>query len=367
MLCLLTATGVWIGSLATRSDAQDEGTFVPPGSKEAAAEPFQVFLSPTGLDAHSGLSPAEPVQTLARVHEVLQAAAPATDVEVRVAQGVYVAPPITWTFLVPGHTVSFLPIDYEYGDGAGDIAGRPVFRGDGTSGFWLTARLPEGHPGGEVGLRFYYFQVDLYDLGGLAIDGGITTVDGVRRPATAGHNGNTIVGMHFTRLGSRWADTSQHGFGAVDLVNSSRNLVLDNHFARLENSGTGQNLIHGVYLAHHSTANLVRDNRFEMVSGDPIRARNDSNDNEVFHNVFQRSGQAAMYSDWFCDAECAREESRARECPSHGNVVRENDIGSGYSGDTVSEWHLAQGGLHYAGGDGCTNDGQPRVRTYGNE
>lgn len=38
-----------------------------------------------------------------------------------------------------------------------------------------------------------------------------------------------------------------------------------------------------------------------------------------------------------------------------------------YSGGTIPNWHLSQGGLHYAGGDGCSNDEQPRVRTYGNE
>jgi hypothetical protein len=362
---VIGATGVWIGTVAARSDAQDEDSFLPPAVDQATA-PFRVYLSPTGLDTNSGLSPAEPINTLSRAQQVLQKAAPAADVEVRIEQGVYVAPPSTWTFVVPGRTVSFLPIDYEYGETAADIAGRPVFRGDGTTGFWLTAQLPEGHPGGDIGLRFYYLQVDLYDRGGLTIDGGFTTVDGIRRPASSGHNGNTIAGMYFTRLGSRWSGTTHHGFGAVDLVNSSNNLVLDNHFSRLENVGTGEDLIHGVYLAHHSTGNSVRGNRFEIISGDPIRIRNDSNDNDVFHNVFERTGRFALYSDWFCDAECAREENRARECPSHGNVFRENDIGSGYSASTISDWHLAQGEMDSDGGEGCTNGGQPRVRAFGN-
>lgn len=359
-MCLGTTAVLGIGSLTGPSaDAQDGGAFISPG------RPFQVFLSPTGDDANSGLSPADAVRTLARAHEVLVAAGPATDVEVRIEQGVYVAPPTTWTFLVPGHTVTFLPIDYEYGGDADDIAGRPVFRGDGTSGFWLTAQLPEGHAGGDVGLRFYHLQVDQYDLGGLKLDGGITTVDGIRRPASSGHNGNAIVGMYFTRLGSRWAGTA-HGYGGVDLVNSRHNLIRDNHFVRLENTGSGSGLMHGVYLAHHSMANTVHGNRFEIISGDPIRTRNDSNDNEAFGNVFERSGQTAQYSDWFCDARCTEGNRRSRECASHGNVFRENDIVTGYSGNAISHWHVAPGDLDYAGGAGCSNDGQPRVSTYGN-
>ncbi|HEY8472997.1 MAG TPA: hypothetical protein VIL37_10240 [Natronosporangium sp.] len=361
----MTAGSVGV-MLALSADARGEGRFSPPGARtEPQTGPFRVYMSPSGADNNSGLSPEEPVQSLARAQEVLQAAAPTTDVEVRIEQGVYIAPPTTWTFLVPGHTVTFLPIDYAYGAGADDIAGRPVFRGDGSSGFWLSAELPEGHPGGDAGLRFYYLQVDQYDLGGLKLDGGVVEVDGMQRPATEGHNNNVIVGMYFTRLGSRWAGT-EHGFGGVDLVNSRNNLIVDNHFVRLENTGTGKGLMHGVYLAHHSMENTVRDNRFEMISGDPIRTRNDSNDNEVFHNAFQRTGEIAHFSDWFCDTECTQGNLRPRECASHGNVFRENEVESGYSGSEISQWHVAPGDLEYAGGTGCSNDDQPRVQTYDN-
>lgn len=367
IVLILGTTAGFIGVLmAVSADARGEGSFSPPGARrEPGTDPFRVYLSPSGVDANSGLSPAEPVQTLARAHEVLHAAAPTTDVEVRIEQGVYVAPSTSWTFLVPGHTVTFLPADYTYGAGADDIAGRPVFRGDGSSGFWLSAQLPEGHPGGDVGLRFYYLQVDQYDLGGLKLDGGIGAIEGVQRPTSAGHNGNVIVGMHFTRLGSRWGGT-EHGYGGVDLVNSSNNIILENHFVRLENTGAGSVLIHGVYLAHHSTANTVRDNRFEMISGDPVRTRNDSNDNEVFHNVFQRSGATAHFSDWFCDTGCAQQNRRSHECASHGNVFRDNEIVSGYAGGAISEWHVTPGDIHYAGPAGCSNEGQPRVLTHGN-
>jgi hypothetical protein len=336
------------------------------GSSRATPEGvFRVYLAPTGSDANSGLTPDNPVRTLARAEAILRAKAPATNVEVRIARGTYVAPPTTWKFLVPGHTVTFLPADFELDQADAEVAGRPVFRGDGTSGFWFTARLPAGHLGGSGGLRFYYLRVERYDLGGLRINGGTVAVDGILRPATAGHNGNTIIGMYFTQLGSRWAPT-RFGYGGVDLINSRDNLIEGNHFALLENASPRRSLMHGVYLAHHSTTNTVSHNRFDTVSGDPIRTRNESNSNDVFGNVFHRSGTTAQFSDWFCDVGCAQDRDRARECASHGNLFRQNDSVSGYLEEAVPIWRVFPGDRYYAGGPGCGNEGQQRVSAWGN-
>jgi hypothetical protein len=359
-LTAVLASAIALAQASPQDAAGEVGQFV-----DEVNGPFRVYLAPTGSDANSGLSPTSAVHTLGRAQAVLQEAAPTTDVEVRIEQGTYAAPPTAWTFLVPGRTVTFLPIDYEYGERSSDIAGRPVFRGDGTSGFWLTARLPEGHAGSNSGLRFYYLHVEQYDLGGVKIDGGVTTVGGIRRPATGGHNGNTIFGMYFTKLGSRWAGPG-FGYGGIDLINSRNNLIQNNHFTHIENTGSDAGLIHGLYLAHHSASNTISSNQFEMISGDAIRTRNDSNDNDVFYNVFRRTGKDAQFSDWLCDTACAEQHSTSRDCASHGNVFRENDNVSGYSGGEISDWHLFQGDLHYAGRKGCSNDGQERVRTWGN-
>jgi hypothetical protein len=207
--------------------------------------------------------------------------------------------------------------------------------------------------------------VEHYDVGGVKIDGGVTTVNGIRRPATDGHNGNTIFGMYFTKLGSRWAGPG-FGYGGIDLINSRNNLIQNNHFVHIENTGPDAGLIHGLYLAHHSGSNTISRNRFEMISGDAIRTRNDSNDNDMFYNRFQRTGKDAQFSDWLCDAACAERHNIARDCASHGNVFRENENISGYSGGEISDWYLFQGDLHYAGHKGCSNDGQERVGAWGN-
>lgn len=328
---------------------------------------YTVYVNPTGSDANNGLTPATAVKTLERVEAVLTAANPQSDVEVRISQGTYVAPTTTWRFYVADHTISFMPIDYDYGDGIGGIAGRPVFRSNGSGGYWFSARLPTGHPGGNTNLRFYYLQVERYASGGLQFHGGVTTNSyGITVPASGGVNNNTVYGMMFTQLGSKYS-TAGYGYGGLNTWNSSGNLIRNNHFLYHENTGTDAGLIHGIYLAHHSNRNTVSANRFSVISGGPMRTRNDSNDNDIYGNIFERTGVPGYYSEWFCDTSCVNANpGHARECASHGNVFHENDLVSSYSGGTVSTWSLTPPGIDYVGGAGCDNAGQPRLRTWGN-
>jgi hypothetical protein len=336
-------------------------------SPAAAAEVFTVYLRATGSDANDGMTPETGVKTLDRVQAILSAAAPQLDVEVRIGQGAYVAPRTYWRYYIPGHTISFMPIDYEYGEGIGDIAGRPVFRGNGTAGFWFSARLPAGHSGGDTNLRFYYLQVERYSSGAVELHGGTTTNSaGIMVPATAGANRNVFFGNQFSNLGTKF-NSASIGYGGIDAVNSSGNVIENNHFLNNENTGSNAGLIHGVYLAHHSNGNVVKNNRFRYVSGGPMRTRNDSNDNDIFGNSFERAGRGGYYSEWFCDSPCVAENpGHARECASHGNLFHDNDVISGYTGGTLSLWQLTPAGTTYAGGAGCDNEGKPRLRTYGN-
>src|SRR5262245_58595580 len=73
----------------------------------AQASTMVVYLSPTGSDANPGTLYL-PIKSLARALAVLRAQQPTGDVEIRIAQGVYVAAPLKWDFYVKGHTVSFL-------------------------------------------------------------------------------------------------------------------------------------------------------------------------------------------------------------------------------------------------------------------
>jgi hypothetical protein len=325
---------------------------------------FRVYLDPTGSDANDGRSPTSAVQSLAQVQRVIAAARPASDVEVRIKQGTYVASPLEWTTYVPGRSITFLPIDYDYGEGVTGFAGRPIFRGNGSAGFWFRATLPSGDSGGDTRLRFYYLQVERYSSGGIMFDGGTAeSVAGLMRSRTAGMNGNTVYGMHFRLIGSKHVPSGV-GFGALDLVNARNNVIQLNQFAQIENrSASGEaELVHGVYMAHHSSGNKVRDNRFTKVSGDPIRTRNKSGDNQIFRNIFVRSGFKAFFSDWFISA---AKSHQTRECESRGNSFYANKLISGYT-KRIAVWSAAPDGGDHSSAADCGSDTQKRVLVWDN-
>ena len=334
-----------------------------------ATEIFAIYLNPNGSDTNDGSTPQAAVKTLDRAEAILAANDPITDVEIRIAQGLYIAPRTEWRYYIPNHSISFIPADYQAGDGIDDIAGRPIFRSDGTLGYWFSARLPSNHPGGNTNLQFRYLQIEGYSAGGLQLYGGVkTSENGIMVPSTAGVNNNVVFGMSFYKLGSRhnWT-TGAAGRGAINTWNSSNNLIKYNHFVRNENRDFEIGLVHGIYLAHHSNDNIISSNRFDTVSGDPIRTRNDSNNNDIYDNTFTLSGQSAYYSEWFCDQGCVDSHpGQARECASHGNAFFDNYLESGYNGNPQSMWHLTPAGIDYAGGPGCDNQNQPRLNTSGN-
>lgn len=365
-------------------------SLVPVGSASASTEPaqavFTVYMAPTnggGSDANDGLTPSTAVNTLVRVQAVLRQHRPTTDVQVRIKQGTYVAPPFhDWRFYVPGHSVAFLPIDYTPGQGT-PAGGRPVFRNAkcGTiycNGFWLQPRLPDEtadplYDGGVSGLRFYYLQVEYYSAGGISIYGNSErdVEDEQYDPplhvrGSQGLNGNTIFGMNFTHLGNKWS-LDRFGYGAVVLTNSSNNRIENNHFVNIENESSRASLIHGVYITHFSSSNSITRNRFAYISGDPIKSRNMSNYNNVENNRFTRTGRISYYRGEFCDRQCAIDNDLARQCASYGDRFFNNVVESAYNGGRISNWSLGPEGNFYAGGAPCSiPDGVARISTGGN-
>jgi hypothetical protein len=327
-----------------------------------AADILTIYVSTGCDDANDGTLSA-PVCTLDRVEELVAGAT--TDVEVRISQGLYVDNQTTWETYVPGHTISFLPVDYSYGEGASGIAGRPVFRSDGTPGYWLYARLPEGHAGGDTGLRFYYLQIEKYSSGSIDINGGYATdASGRRVPAGAGANRNVLFGMVLKHSGSK--HTSAYGWGALVLAHSSDNVVENSHFQYAENLTPNTALIHGVYVEHGSMRNEIFSNSFLWISGGPAWFRNDANDNNVHDNTFTRTGVVGYYGEWSCGPSCADPPTNPWECASHGNVFHHNNLVTNYNGLPGVTWNLVPAGASYEGPGGCDNEGQARVSTYGN-
>ncbi|WP_327585690.1 hypothetical protein OHA25_00445 [Nonomuraea sp. NBC_00507] len=337
----------------------------PAAACPTSGEVYRIFMAADGSDAADGCTRTTAVASLARVQALLKAAAPGKDVEVRIARGTYrQTSQVSWDHYVPGHAISFLPTGYTPGNGR-PADGVPIFDGGGAAGWWFKATLPSGHPGGATMLRFYYLQVQNY-ANGLQIVGGLTTSGGRRLPATKGANKNIIWGMTFTRLGNKHAPQTA-GTAALSLANSKGNRVEASHFKQLENTGSEGKLMHGVYLETHSNGNTVTRNRFELVSGDATRARNDSNGNRLFDNTFRRTGVRGAYEEWFCHPTTGCDRPTSQECASHGNVFYSNDIGAAYDGGTLPDWSLMPPGNRFAGDHpGCTNEGQPRLRTWSN-
>lgn len=357
------------------------GTIAP--TTATATDIFTVYLAPDGSDANDGLDADSPVNTIARVQEILVAHDPTTDVEVRIEQGYYYAPPMhTWRFYIPGHTISFLPIDYEYGEGIDGIAGLPTFvnqqNADGTypSGYWLQPRLPTDqadplYDGGTSGLRFYYLRVVRYSAGGVSVYGDSerdvddeTYDPPLQVQGSAGLNGNTFFGMQFQRLGSQWATGASYGYGAIVLTNSSNNRIVNNHFDNIENASPNGGYIHGLYITHYSSNNDIERNSFAYNSGDPVKFRNMSNYNEVYENTFVRTGTHSFYRGEFCDLQCAIDNDIPRQCASYHNRFFYNSLQSGYAGGAIPTWSLDPPGLTHAGEAPCSiPEGDARLYT----
>ena len=344
------------------------GTLLGPATAAHAAGVFTVYVSPNGADGNDGRTPATAVATLDGAQVVLTAAKPTSDVEVRIAKGTYVAKTASarWKFFVAGHSVSFMPAAYRPGRPT-PMGQRPVFHGPDTPAWWMQVNLPDGSPGGDTNLRFLDLVVEHYTAGGMTIAGPTTTNEyGIAVPASAGLNHNLVSGMIFRDGGSVHVP-SHYGWGALDFVNSSDNLIVGNQFVRLENAGADAGLMHGVYLAHYSSRNIVSGNLFDGITDDPMRVRNDSDDNQVFGNVFKRGGSLGYFTDWFCDTTCvAQNPGHTRECASHGNTFHHNELISGYAGAPIPAIGFFVGDNNYPGEEGCDNDGQLRIHEWGN-
>ena len=333
-----------------------------------------IYLAPAskgGKDSNTGLTSKSPILTLAHAQQVLTRLNPAGNVTVRITQGTYVASAITWSFYVPGHTISFMPVNYSVGGGR-PPGGDPVFADPASGGThigqtWFTAVLPPGgplHDGGTTGLRFYYLDIEDYTQGisfnGQAGHSWHNQTFYVQ--PSAGVNGNDVSGMTFHDIGDLFAP-SQTGYGAILFTDSSHNDIVNNTFDDIYNSGDHDQL-HALYITHFSSANTIDKNLFENTNGEAVKVRDRSNDNNVFGNTFNATGGVAAYLDDFCDQACVNTATpkKYRECASYGNHLDDNTIRTG------TFWDLIPPGETYAGGAPCTIPrGEMRLHTAGNK
>jgi endoglucanase len=173
---------------------------------------------------------------------------------------------------------------------------------------------------------------------------------------SAGLNGNSVKGMTFQNIGDKYGPgPGIDGFGAILLTDSSNNIISNNTFDNIENTGSTTGQIHGIYDTHFSSTNAITSNKFENISAEAIKVRDRSNFNVVEHNTFTATGGVSAYRDQFCDQACVNANpGTSRQCASYGNKFYFNTIGTSFTGGQQSAWTLDPPGETYAGNSGCS-------------
>jgi hypothetical protein len=170
---------------------------------------------------------------------------------------------------------------------------------------WLDIFAPIGR---STNIVIHGFTVRGY---GTAI-----SIAGTReRPADGWNGGNKIYHMVFDDVGAR--GDAEASTAVVRFVNSRGGLIARNRFTNVYNDQTC-GLIHAVYLAHHSSGNVVEDNNISTRCMDPFRVRDQSDNNTFRRNVVIGKIPTALYTEWFCKTGCTKKSSP--ECPSSGNA-----------------------------------------------
>ena len=267
------------------------------------AQIFRLYLAPNGDDAAAGTSAATALKTLSAAQQRRLAQPPPAAVEIVVAAGTYLGQTVRWPFR------NGAPLRIVAASGAATM---PHFDGR-VGGTWFTLR---GSGNQRTQLQVVGLEVSDYWM---AMNLGSSDA------AADGNAGNTIRGMHFTRIGGiHGQGTAAYSYAAIRLQNSRDNVIADNQFSAIENSKETSGYLHALYLARHSTGNVVKGNTFTDVNGDVVRTRDASDDTQVRGNRFVRAGKYAAFSDWF--------DPQQGECPSQGGRFVDNTVGAGYYG-----------------------------------
>ncbi|WP_444922758.1 hypothetical protein ACJJH9_11030 [Microbulbifer sp. DLAB2-AF] len=276
-------------------------------------ETFKVYMSAEGSDYSDGLSVSEPIKSLKKAQEILNKYNPNTSIEIHIAPGTYFNQHVVWTY-TNGKEIVFTS--------EGFSKERPVFDGGGNFRTWFTLRKADGS---DSNLTFMYLKIQNYNTA--------ISFEGNRVDISKWNSRNILYGMYFYKIGGAYS-RFEYSTAALRFVNSRNNYILNSHFVDISNNSARAHLIHSIYLAHHSSYNLISRNRFVRNSGDPIRVRDQSNFNQVVRNRFYFSGYDAYYSEWYCSPETSREECTkpTPECPSIANEFRQNLLFKGYYG-----------------------------------
>jgi hypothetical protein len=287
----------------------------------------------------------ERFETLQQVHDHLQAVQPsAPEVVVRLTDGAPNRPDAqtTWHYYQPGQKIVLDGVGRRVD---GERGGRP------TLGYFLSYRpiIGEGHGvdrPAAANLEVRNLTIRGFQSGGIEISpqtsaGPDHHWDGGQTAFLAGAH---ISGVNFRDLGSKqsapgdaaWSKL-QFGAGGVMARGLRDSVIEDSSFVGLENGvvqgaanggRAGPQLQHAIYLNNQSGGNTIRNNRFETVSGDPIRISNGSHGNRIQGNRSEDAGKQAFVSDWFNNSD-----AKNPQTASQGTVFGGNKIGRCYGSE----------------------------------
>lgn len=270
-----------------------------------------IHMAPNGDDGNDGGAD-KPVATLQRAVDLALAHPKATTEPMRVLvqSGTYRGQK---TLINGGSLVGQLTI---IGKGV-EPKDFPIFKGDSGQTTWLTLKSDTGR---RTGLTIQAIEVTDYFTA--------ISLEGNRDDPKANNSGTTIRRNFFRNIGSIAARDDGVSTAAIRFVNSQDNLVENNFFRTIRNRRDRDcGSLHSIYVAHFSSGNRIIGNTFEDACGSVVKLRDRSNNNRIEGNRFRAIQKAAAVEEWFCDAGARKDCTKLLgECPSTGNVVRDNDL-----------------------------------------
>ena len=282
---------------------------------------LDLYVAENGRDSNDGTSISRAVATISHAVElaVLDHASSNEPVRVVVLPGTYKGQSVVidggllkGSLTIIGQSKN--PVDF------------PVFAGNGNDQTWLTLKSSNGR---LTGLTIQALQIRDYFTA--------ISLEGNRDVPHAYNSGTTIRRNIFRNIGSI---ASTHGdtgsTAAVRFVNSRDNLVELNQFHTIRNKKACGGL-HALYLAHFSSGNRIINNSFDDACGSVVKLRDRSNDNIIENNRFTNIEKAPAVEEWFCDMNARKDcTKKLGECPSTGNVQRENSLSSSAQSEMIS-------------------------------
>ncbi|MFS2197287.1 hypothetical protein ACCD00_02000 [Pseudomonas sp. Pseusp3] len=164
-------------------------------------------------------------------------------------------------------------------------------------------------------------------INGLKIKNYVTaiSIEGDREDQSKFNAENKISNMQFENIGQTSLN-SPPSTAVIRLVNSQKNEIIDNSFTNIKNI-KDCNLLHSIYLAHHSSDNSIKHNSFTSFCGSAIRVRDNSNRNTAQLNSFTDIQNEQLMDQWFCDKNLRQDcTKKQQEQYSHSNIFDMNEF-----------------------------------------